>query len=52
MQDVPALAVGVLAANPLGRLAQRRLGEGALLRALAAGLLLVSLSTLTLAVRS
>jgi uncharacterized membrane protein YfcA len=52
MEDVPALALGVVAANPLGRLLHRRLGEGALLRVLAAGLLLVSLSTLALALRS
>ncbi len=45
MQDVPWLGVGIVAGNPVGQWLNRRLGEGPLTRALAAGLLLISLRT-------
>jgi hypothetical protein len=46
MQDVPWLGIGVVLGNPAGQWLNRRLGEGPLTRALAAGLLLISLRTL------
>jgi len=52
MEAVPPLAIGVVAANPVGRRLHRLLGEGALLRVLAAGLLVVSVSTLAVALRA
>jgi uncharacterized membrane protein YfcA len=45
MSDVPALGLGVVVAVPFGRRLGRRLGEGPLMRFLAAGLILVSLRT-------
>jgi uncharacterized membrane protein YfcA len=45
MRDVPWLGLGVVLGNPAGQWAGRRLGEGPLTRALAAGLLLISLRT-------
>jgi uncharacterized membrane protein YfcA len=45
MQDVPWLGVGVLLANPFGQRLRRSLGEGPLMRALAAGLFIVALRT-------
>ena len=45
MRDVPALAAGVVVAVPIGRRLGRRLGEGLLMRFLAAGLIIVSLRT-------
>ena len=45
MRDVVWLVAGVVIANPVGQRLNRRLGEGTLTRALAAGLLLVSLRT-------
>ncbi len=45
MQDVPALATGVIISVPLGRVIHARLGEGRLTRMLAAGLILVSVRT-------
>lgn len=45
MRDVPWLGVGVVLGNPAGQWLNRRLGEGALTRALAAGLLLISVRT-------
>jgi uncharacterized membrane protein YfcA len=45
MSDVPWLGVGVVVANPLGQYLRRRLGEGQLMRMLAAGLLLVAART-------
>ena len=43
MRDVVWLVVGVVLANPVGQRLNHRLGEGALTRALAAGLLIISL---------
>lgn len=45
MRDVPWLGLGVVVGNPAGQWLNRRLGEGPLTRALAAGLLLISLRT-------
>jgi uncharacterized membrane protein YfcA len=45
MADVPWLGIGVVAGNPAGQWLNRRLGEGPLTRALAAGLLLIGLRT-------
>ena len=45
MRDVVWLVAGVVLANPIGQRLNRRLGEGALTRALAAGLLIASLRT-------
>lgn len=49
LRDVPPLGIGVLAATPIGRRANRRLGEGPLTRFLAAGLIVVSLRTALIA---
>lgn len=49
MHDVLPLTVGVVAAAPLAQHLHRRLGEGALTRVLAAGLLLVAFRTALLA---
>ncbi len=43
--DVPWLGIGVLLGNPAGLWLNQRLGEGPLTRALAAGLLLISVRT-------
>ncbi len=45
MADVPWLGVGAVAGNPVGQWVGRRLGEGPLTRALAAGLVLIGLRT-------
>lgn len=45
MRDVPWLGIGVVVGNPAGQWLNRRLGEGPLTRALAAGLLLISVRT-------
>ncbi|MCC6236004.1 MAG: sulfite exporter TauE/SafE family protein [Dehalococcoidia bacterium] len=45
MADVPWLGVGAVLGNPVGQWVGRRLGEGPLTRALAAGLVLISLRT-------
>ena len=45
MGDVPWLAAGVLAGNPLGQRYRRMLGEGRLTRMLALGLVIVALGT-------
>ena len=45
MQDVPWLAIGVIAANPAGQWMRRHLGEGVLMRSLALGLLIVAART-------
>lgn len=50
MRDVPPLAIGVIAAVPLGRWVHHRLGEGPLTRALAVGLLIVSVRTAFVAI--
>lgn len=49
LDDVPPLAIGVVASIPLARLVHDRLGEGPLTRALAAGLLIVGIRTAFLA---
>ena len=49
LEDTPAVAVGLVASLPLARRVQDRLGEGALTRALAAGLFAVGLRTALLA---
>ena len=45
MRDVPWLALGVLPAIPLGRWVGPRLGEGLVMRLLAAGLIAVAART-------
>lgn len=45
LDDVPALAIGVIIAGPIGRRLHNRLGEGALIRILAAGLFVVGVRT-------
>lgn len=49
MRDAAPLAIGVVAATPLGRWLNRRLGEGLLTRALAVGLIAIGLRTALIA---